>query len=123
MEVIEQSVIGKCSETICEDGIVVTPDFVAVIDGSTSKSRSGATKTGKTGGQLAMETIRELVLECVSQTDMETFCEEATRRIQQIYTQYYSPEVLPQLKSHPEDRFCCSAVVFSRYWNEIWMIG
>ena len=38
MEIIEQQIVGKDPKKGCEDGIVVTPDFVAVIDGSTSKS-------------------------------------------------------------------------------------
>ena len=39
MEIIEQTVVPKNPAKRSEDGIVVTPDFIAVIDGSTSKSR------------------------------------------------------------------------------------
>ena len=39
MKIIEQFIEGKRSQKECEDGIVVTPDFIAVIDGSTSKSQ------------------------------------------------------------------------------------
>ena len=38
MIIIEQSIIGKKCQEVCEDGLVVTDDFIAVIDGSTSKT-------------------------------------------------------------------------------------
>ena len=38
MKIIESSIIGKKSQEACEDGMVVTDDFIAVIDGSTSKT-------------------------------------------------------------------------------------
>ena len=38
MDIIESSIIGKKSPEACEDGMVVTDDFIAVIDGSTSKT-------------------------------------------------------------------------------------
>ena len=38
MKIIESSIIGKKSPAACEDGMVVTDDFIAVIDGSTSKT-------------------------------------------------------------------------------------
>ena len=39
MEIIEQNLVAKSPKMKSEDGIVVTADFVAVIDGSTSKSQ------------------------------------------------------------------------------------
>lgn len=39
IDIIEQNIVAKDPAKHCEDGIVVTADFVAVIDGSTSKSR------------------------------------------------------------------------------------
>ena len=38
MEIVERNMVGKKSQEACEDGIVVTDDFIAVIDGSTSKT-------------------------------------------------------------------------------------
>ena len=39
MKILEQSIIAKSPNKKSEDGIVVTPDFIAVIDGSTSKTK------------------------------------------------------------------------------------
>ena len=38
MKIAEQFIQGKHSAADCEDGIVVTDHFAAVIDGSTSKT-------------------------------------------------------------------------------------
>ena len=38
MTIIEQALVPKSPATKSEDGIVVTNDFIAVIDGSTSKT-------------------------------------------------------------------------------------
>jgi len=38
MMIIESKIVGKKSQESCEDGMVVTDDFIAVIDGSTSKT-------------------------------------------------------------------------------------
>ena len=38
MKIIESKIVGKKSQEACEDGMVVTDDFIAVIDGSTSKT-------------------------------------------------------------------------------------
>jgi glycerophosphoryl diester phosphodiesterase len=39
LKIIEQNIIGKHRQEDCEDGIVITDDFVAVIDGSTARPR------------------------------------------------------------------------------------
>ena len=39
MRIIEQKLVGKHTQETCEDGIVVTDNFIAVIDGSTSKTK------------------------------------------------------------------------------------
>ena len=38
MKIIESKIVGKKSQETCEDGLVITDDFIAVIDGSTSKT-------------------------------------------------------------------------------------
>ena len=38
MKIIESSILGKKSPEACEDGMVVTDDFIAVIDGRDRKS-------------------------------------------------------------------------------------
>lgn len=123
MEIIEQSITGKRSIESCEDGIAINDNFIAVIDGSTSKSNKGKLKDGRTQGQIAMQTVKELIHAADPMFDLATFCHHATEMIRMQYVILYGSEIIPYLEKHPEERFCCSAIVYSRYWNEIWMIG
>lgn len=123
MKVIEQFIKGKRGDDKCEDAIVVTDHFVAVIDGSTSKSSLTLQNTNLTGGQIAASVVKQLVKAADPMFDLWTFCHHATEMIQMEYHHYYGDELLPHLEKHPEDRFSCSAIVYSRHWNEIWMIG
>lgn len=123
MEIIEQSIIGKCDIESCEDGIALNDNYIAVIDGSTSKSNKGKLKNGKTQGQIAMQTVKELIQVADPMFDVWTFCHHATEMIRMQYNILYGNEAIPYLEQHPEERFCCSAIVYSRYRNEIWIIG
>ena len=60
MNVIEKSIIGKKSQEACEDGLVVTDDFIAVIDGSTSKTPKHLNPEMK-NGRYAMMLISEYI--------------------------------------------------------------
>ncbi len=53
--VVEEFVEGKSADRICEDLIVTTTDFAAVIDGATDET--GATFEGKSGGRFAAENL------------------------------------------------------------------
>lgn len=39
MDIIESRIIGKKNPETCEDGMVITDDFIAVIDGREQKLR------------------------------------------------------------------------------------
>ena len=64
MDIIESSIIGKKSPEACEDGMVVTDDFIAVIDGSTSKTPKHLNPDMK-NGRYAMKLISEDTREAV----------------------------------------------------------
>ena len=49
MHIEESFICGKHTAADCEDGIVCTPNFVAVIDGSTSKTPLRLDPTMKNG--------------------------------------------------------------------------
>lgn len=56
MRIIEQFICGKAGDdALCEDKIVVTSDFIAVVDGATS--RQGLTLGGWSNGRFAAEVI------------------------------------------------------------------
>ena len=37
MKIIEKNIIGKKSQETCEDGLVITDDFIAVIDAAPAR--------------------------------------------------------------------------------------
>ena len=121
MKIIESSIIGKKSPKACEDGMVVTDDFIAVIDGSTSKTPKHLNpdmKNGRYAMMLISEYIRE---ELKSEASVDDFCQGVTAY---IYNKVYEKlGVEERLKEHPEERLTASAILYSRTRNEVWMVG
>lgn len=81
MKIIESSIIGKKSPEACEDGMVVTDDFIAVIDGSTSKTPkllNPDMKNGRYAMMLISEYIRE---ELKTDASVDEFCQGVTAYI------------------------------------------
>lgn len=121
MKIIESSIIGKKSPEACEDGIVVTDDFIAVIDGSTSKTPKHLNpdmKNGRYAMMLISEYIRE---ELKTDASVDEFCQGVTAY---IYNKVYEKlGVEERLKEHPEERLTASAILYSRTRNEVWMVG
>ena len=121
MKIIESSIIGKKSSEACEDGMVVTDDFIAVIDGSTSKTPKHLNpdmKNGRYAMMLISEYIRE---ELKADASVDDFCQGVTAY---IYNKVYEKlGVEKRLKEHPEERLTASAILYSRTRNEVWMVG
>ena len=121
MKIIESSIIGKKSQEACEDGMVVTDDFIAVIDGSTSKTPKHLNpdmKNGRYAMMLISEYIRE---ELKADASVDDFYQGVTAY---IYNKVYEKlGVEERLKEHPEERLTASAILYSRTRNEVWMLG
>ena len=121
MDIIESSIIGKKNPETCEDGMVVTDDFIAVIDGSTSKTPKHLNpdmKNGRYAMMLISEYIRE---ELKADASVDDFCQGVTAY---IYNKVYEKlGVEERLKEHPEERLTASAILYSRTRNEVWMVG
>ena len=121
MKIIESSIIGKKSQEACEDGMVVTDDFIAVIDGSTSKTPKHLNpdmKNGRYAMMLISEYIRE---ELKADASVDDFCQGVTAY---IYNKVHEKlGVEERLQEHPEERLTASAILYSRTRNEVWMVG
>lgn len=121
MKIIESCIIGKKSPEACEDGMVVTDDFIAVIDGSTSKTPKHLNpdmKNGRYAMMLISEYIRE---ELKADASVDEFCQGVTAY---IYNKVYEKlGVEERLKERPEERLTASAILYSRTRNEVWMVG
>lgn len=121
MKIIESSIIGKKSPEACEDGMVVTDDFIAVIDGSTSKTPKHLNPDMK-NGRYAMMLVSEYIWEELkADASVDDFCQGVTAY---IYNKVYEKlGVEERLKEHPEERLTASAILYSRTRNEVWMVG
>lgn len=121
MKIIESSIIGKKSPEACEDGMVITDDFIAVIDGSTSKTPKHLNpdmKNGRYAMMLISEYIRE---ELKADASVDDFCQGVTAY---IYNKVYEKlGVEERLKEHPEERLTASVILYSWTRNEVWMVG
>lgn len=121
MKVIESKIEGKKSPESCEDGLVVTADFIAVIDGSTSKTPHHLSPDMK-NGRYAMVLISEYIQhELKPESTVEDFCEGVTSY---IYNKVYRKQgIEEQMQAHPEERLTASAILYSKAKNEVWMVG
>lgn len=123
MTIIEQTIVAKDPKKRSEDGIVVTKDFVAVIDGSTSKSTMRCHRDlslrRHTNGELAMLTVAAYIRHAPADISCHKFCCGATQAIRKLYLK----AKMPHLAEHPEDRLAASCAVFSRLRRELWLIG
>ena len=118
MEIIEQQLIGKNPKKRCEDGIVVTPDFIAVIDGSTSKS-SLRHSLFSSNGRYCMQLVSRYLRKAPKSITCEAFCRGVTAYVRK----HYRRSRLELMAREPWERMCASAVIFSRVSREVWMIG
>lgn len=117
MFIIEQKIVGKHNQQECEDGIVVTDNFVAVIDGSTSKTKRRINPEMK-NGRFCMTVIANFIKGMPADISLDGFCYGITEKIHSLYP---TDDSLQQ--QHPEERLCAVAVIYSQYRKEIWMIG
>ena len=118
MEIIEQSIIAKNPKKKSEDGIVITKDYIAVIDGSTSKTNRRYSLF-RSNGRYCMQLISRYIRHAKGTLSCQQFCNGVSRAI----ASHYKKKDLIRLAEHPEERLTASAIVYSRLIREIWMIG
>ena len=120
MQIIEQTIVPKRHDRKSEDGVVVTDDFIAVIDGSTSKSSQRYSHFAS-NGRYAMKLVAQYVGHMPANVSCHQFCIGITRRFADtMCNRWLRPRrPLPD----PVDRLAASAVVYSRLRREIWMVG
>ena len=121
MKIIESNIIGKKSQEACEDGLVITDDFIAVIDGSTSKTPKHLSPDMK-NGRYAMTLISEYIRQDLkADASVDEFCQGITAY---ICNKVYQPMgIAERLQQHPEERLTASAIIYSSQRKEVWMVG
>ena len=119
MHIQESFICGKHTAADCEDGMVITPHFAAVIDGSTSKTPMRLNPTMK-NGRFAMLIISDYIQQMPACATIDDFCQGVTMRIANEYAQL---GITAQMTAHPEERLTASAIIYSHQRQEVWMVG
>ncbi len=119
MKITEQSIIAKNPEKKSEDGIVVTADFIAVIDGSTSKTKRRHCPW-MSNGRYAMQLISRYIRRMPANTSCHQFCVGVTQTLRRHYRWRFP---VARMQQHPEERLCASVIIYSRLRREVWMVG
>ena len=107
MKIIEQSIIAKNPAKKSEDGIVVTDDFIAVIDGSTAKTERRHCPP-LSNGRYAMMLISRYIKKMPADISCHQFCVGVTKAIRKHYWLRFP---IDRMKEHPEERLCASTNV------------
>lgn len=114
MKIIEEFIQGKNKdEKLCEDGIFISEDFLAVIDGATAKS--DREDDGKKSGRIAMEVIKKSLASLSANVTAYNAIKSISMDVSKICESY---GILNNL-----ERPTASIVVYSCCRQEIWMLG
>lgn len=119
IEVMERLVRSKYGpEERSEDQVFVSRDYVAVVDGATSKSDMvwGADSPGRVAALLVIEGLKTL-------SPGASFQEAVGHITSQFAEAYQRLGVMSHMLSHPWDRLAASAVIFSAFRRELWFVG
>lgn len=119
MQVIESFIMGKKGDPDrCEDALVVTDEFVSVVDGVTSKS--AMLWKERTTGRLAAEAITQAIAQFPPDITAAAAAERLTEEICLLYEECRMADIA---REHPAQRFAACAAIYSRFRSEIWVIG
>ncbi|MGI5173839.1 hypothetical protein H0R92_09600 [Treponema sp. OMZ 840] len=115
MNILESLIKGKTTDGYCEDVLVVTDRFIAVIDGVTSKS--DFIYEGKKTGRLAAE----LVQKAIEQSPADAECSKIIKKCNSIFKDFYKNVDFP----YEKQKYGLQAVaaIYSVSKREIWLIG
>lgn len=119
MKIIESFITSKSGKIEeCEDGLFVSNDFISVIDGVTPKN--SFKKNDKNGAQILVLLIKEVLSEVEKDISCKEFFKIAGKKINSFYEK---EKILQELEKNPESRFAVNMVVYSKFKNEVWLLG
>jgi len=119
MKIIEKFIKGKYeNQELCEDGIVVTDGFIAVIDGVSSQSEFSY--QGKKLGRI----IKDILLEIIPKLDITYDCYQAIDFVNEyILEEYKKMKIYDEIVNDAAMQPSASLIMYSRNYNQIWLIG
>ncbi len=119
MKILECFVQGKNpNQKLSEDGVIVSDDFIVVVDGATAKS--DRLFDGKTSGKIAME----LIGKAVQSLPEKATCFEAFRILTEALAEFYiQHNIYDEMITFPYKRPTASVVIYSNFRKELWFVG
>lgn len=117
ISIIEKSMISKNPDSRkCEDGLYISDDFIAVIDGVTAK---GEWKwNGMTSGCYA----KERLLKEFPNLAADISAEDAIRQLNACLTGAYGDKI-EQIKANPKEQLQACVIIYSVAKQQIWNFG
>ncbi|GAX04966.1 hypothetical protein IWT25_00268 [Secundilactobacillus pentosiphilus] len=115
VKVQEAFVRGKVSDEKCEDTIVNTPDFIAIVDGVTSKSKFEY--HGKTTGKLASTMIAGVIERLPKDATLAALIGQVNQQFAAFYDR------INFTADRQSQGLQAVAVIYSRFRNELWQVG
>ena len=94
---------------------MITEDFIAVVDGVTSKS--DFFYLGKTTGRIAMEIVKKQLKQLSPTAKLEELIQSINREFVELYRNIDFPY------DQKENGFQAVAVIYSNFYREIWLVG
>ncbi|MDR1694452.1 MAG: hypothetical protein LBR70_04595 [Lactobacillaceae bacterium] len=119
MQVVEEFLEGRNKDqSLCEDGIFVSNDFIAIIDGATAKSK--VQYGGKSSGRVAMEKVKAAIGTIPANATAYEAVEVVTKYIADWYKSIRKYE---HLKANSVERPTASTIIYSKNKKELWCVG
>ena len=125
MKVVEKFLLGKRpNQSLCEDMIVETPNFIGVLDGVTSKNdllwQNGERKVS--GGVKATLLLKEVIENLDKNACVEEFLKQVTLKFASCYKEAGLYEYLKKKVNHKARCQSCLAL-YSLNRKEVWLFG
>lgn len=115
MDIVEWAVIGKRGLDTCEDAAVCTPHHAAVIDGATDLS--GATFSGRTGGQIAAGAVAAAVACWPADIGWSDAVASASEAVAEAVAAAGQPDRAPCYRPR------AALAVYSSHRRQVWRVG
>lgn len=119
VKIIESFIKGKKNnKELCEDGLVITENYISIIDGVTSKGNT--LWQNMTSGVY----VKKLLINAINNMSPNLNAEDSIIYLNTlIKEEYEKSNMYEYVKEHPEERLQANLIVFNISKNEIWMWG
>ena len=111
--------MGKFGDdSLCEDGICITENFISIIDGVSSQSnfRYNNKKLGKI--------ICDILLEAIPKIDINLDCYQSIDFLNEYVMNYYKANgIYEHIYNDAANQPSASVIIYSKHFNQIWLIG